>query len=116
MWKYFSFRNDLLPNTNPWRGAGYVCPDCHTSQQGGPSDKKEDRFKRNILYESRCATCSDRKELENEGRKRKRFVDYEEEDIYVGETSKSIYERAKEHIRDGRARDTDSHIARHWEE
>ena len=68
------------------------------------------------MYESRCAACTDRREQENEGRKRKRGVDYEEEDVYVGETSRSIYERAKEHVRDGRAGAQDSHIARHWEE
>ena len=36
--------------------------------------------------------------------------------IYVGETSRSLYERTKEHIRDGKNRAPDSHIAKHWDE
>ena len=36
--------------------------------------------------------------------------------IYVGETSRSLYERSKEHVRDGKKRVEDSHIAKHWDE
>ena len=35
--------------------------------------------------------------------------------IYVGETSRSIKERALEHWKDFESRDTDSHILKHWE-
>ena len=40
----------------------------------------------------------------------------ERKHIYVGETSRSLYERTKEHFGDGRARAEDSHIAKHWDE
>ena len=61
-----------LPNTNPWAGSGCSREDCHTCHQGGlgERDKKEDCFRRNILYESRCVKCSDEEELAS-GRKRK---------------------------------------------
>ena len=36
--------------------------------------------------------------------------------IYVGETARSLYERTKEHVRDGKKRAEDSHIAKHWDE
>ena len=35
--------------------------------------------------------------------------------MYVGETSRSFYERCKEPLRDGLKREEDSHIAKHWE-
>ena len=36
--------------------------------------------------------------------------------VYVGETSRTIYEHAREHLRDSKAKEEDSHIAKHWEE
>ena len=105
-------------NRNPWAGAGCSREDCHSCNQGGKQDKKEDCFRRNILYESRCGVCEDRREMAgdtNMGKKRKR-MDLSEPNIYVGETSRSLYERTKEHIRDGQNRAEDSHIAKHWEQ
>ena len=93
--------------------------DCHTCHQGGSTDKKEDCFRRNILYESRCGTCEDR-ELQRgqaeEGKSRKKREDFTARNIYVGETSRSLYERIKEHIKDGIERAEDSHIAKHWDQ
>ena len=34
----------------------------------------------------------------------------------MGESSRSLYERTKEHIKDGRDKAEDSHIAKHWEQ
>ena len=59
----------------------------------------------------------ERNEKEGFGIKRKRGgVDWEETGIYVGESSRSMYERTKEHIADARAGNEDSHIAKHWAE
>ena len=59
----------------------------------------------------------ERNEKEGVGIKRKRGgVDWEETGIYVGESSRSMYERTKEHIADARAGNEDSHIAKHWAE
>ena len=78
----------LLSNTNPWAGAGCDREDCHTCNQGG-SEKKEDCFRRNVLYESRCVECQEKEELEKEkaggeGRKRKGGENFDEKCIYVG--------------------------------
>ena len=109
--------SQVLPNTNPWGGQGCSRQDCHTCNQGGEEDKKEDCFRRNILYESICGTCEDRKGIhEKEKIKRKKGGKLEGRNIYVGKTSRSLYERSKEHIRDGRSKAEDSHIAKHWEE
>ena len=107
-------------NRNPWDGAGCSREDCHTCHQGGKQDKKEDCFRRNIMYESRFGTCEDKNEQpgeENGGRKSKKVkTDLADPNIYVGETSRSLYERVKEHIRDGKNRAEDSHIAKHWDQ
>ena len=34
--------------------------------------------------------------------------------VYVGESSRSMYERGKEHQRDGKVRAEDSHQWKHW--
>ena len=101
-------------NRNPWAGAGCERADCHTCHQGGRADRKEDCFRRNILYESRCGTCEDRIAEEEPSKKRKKNKQsFDEQNIYVGETSRSLYERTKEHIKDGRDKVEDSHIAKH---
>ena len=81
-------------NINPWAGAGCKRDDCHTCHQGGKNDKKEDCFKRNILYESRCGTFEDRNVINIKSKKRKNN-DQGEKNIYVGESSRSLYERTK---------------------
>ena len=103
-------------NRNPWAGAGCDRQDRHTCNQGGEAEKKEDCFRRNILYESRCGRCEDRRADNGPDRKkRRRGEDMEEQNIYVGETSRSLYERTKEHIKDGEDKKEESHIAKHWE-
>jgi hypothetical protein len=34
--------------------------------------------------------------------------------VYVGESSRSMYERGKEHLKDGKERAEDSHKWKHW--
>ena len=48
-------------------------------------------------------------------RSKKRF-DPEERGVYVGETSRSLYERTKEHLADAEKNAPDSHMVKHWEE
>ena len=40
----------------------------------------------------------------------------QQRNVYVGETARSLKERASEHIRDGRKWEEDSHMAKHWGE
>ena len=93
--------------------------DCHTCTQGG-EERKEDCFKRNILYESRCIKCKEDQELEeqvlNGHKKRKNAFNPKERGVYVGESSRSIFERTKEQLEDARKDAPDSHIRKHWRE
>ena len=106
----------LLPNTNPWAGEKCGRDNCHPCNQGGDREKKEDCFRRNILYESRCGVCEDKNGGEKKAKRLKVGESLPEKNVYVGETSRTLFERCQEHIRDGRAGAEESHIARHWEE
>jgi hypothetical protein len=108
--------SQLLPNTNPWAGGQCGRNNCHTCTQGGNSKQKEDCFRRNILYESRCGTCEDKEEGEKRKKRLKFGEKLPERHIYVDETARSISERCQEHLRDGANMSEDSHIDKHWEE
>ena len=94
----------LLPSTNPWGPQDCNRMDCITCSQN--DEKRIDCRKRNILYESECTICNkvkkDGKEDLKDGR-----------GIYVGESSRSIYERAKEHASDREKQSEDSHQIKH---
>ena len=61
-----------------------------------------------MLYESSCRICQvDGKMTEKESMASSKGV-------YVGESSRSMYERGKEHQRDGRDKTEDSHQWKHW--
>ena len=77
----------LLPSTNPWGPPNCTRQECVPCGQGDES--RLDCRKRNILYENRCELCNGSKK-DGKG-------------IYVGETSRSLYERAKEHEADRKA-------------
>ena len=71
-------------------------------------ERRIDCKKRNILYENKCEICNpDQKDGKKVGLRGGRG-------IYVGETSRSLYERAKEHQADKEARSEDSHQVKHW--
>jgi hypothetical protein len=100
----------LLPNTNPWSGApcGRECIPC-----GQEGEKKQDCRKRNIIYESKCLLCNpEQDKFQKDGKDLKDGGLFPS--IYVGETGRSLHERAKEHWRDFTARKEDSHILKHW--
>ena len=64
--------------------------------------------KRNLLYESKCELCNpDQKDGRKDGLRGGKG-------IYVGETSRSLYERTKEHQADREARSEESHHVKHW--
>ena len=82
----------LLPNTNPWSGADCGRDQCYTCSQG--SETLEDCKRRNILYESYCTLCNP--DLEDKKVMRKKKMT-EVSGVYVGESGRSIHERAGEH-------------------
>ena len=64
--------------------------------------------------------CTEEQQKREEGnigankRKRKAGVDYNMKGIYVGESSRSLYERTKEHRADAVGDAPDSHMRKHW--
>ena len=83
---------DLLSNKNLWQGEACGRKHCHPCQQ--KSEKREDCSKENVLYESRCTQCNGMEK----GKEETTIKDNRSSpSIYVGETSRSLMERAREH-------------------
>ena len=59
------------------------------------------------MYESSCRVC------QVDGKKAGK-LDGDSKGIYVGESSRSMYERGKEHVKDGKDHGEDSHQWKHW--
>ena len=98
----------LLPSTNPWGPQDCLRKECVTCAQD--DNKRIDCKKRNILYESECVICGEeRKRME----KSKDWKDTGR-GVYVGESSRSIFERAKEHVAGRNSLDEDNHQIKHW--
>ena len=72
-------------------------------------EKRVNCRRRNILYENRCELC---KEGLKDGRTTSSLKDGK--GIYVGKSSRSLHERAKEHEADRRNMSEDSHQIKHW--
>ena len=92
---------------------------CKSRKDEGRKDKQDCR-KRNMVYQTTCQTCKERKEAEieekyrEEGQKKvaeikKSMKKY----IYIGETNRSAFERGREHHNDIAANKTSSHMLRH---
>ena len=83
---------------------------CRICKQEG--EKKEPCSTRNVVYESECGVCNpagSRKLADREGLAEKRDIP----SLYVGETARSVMERAGEHWADGLAGKEESHMADH---
>ena len=83
------------------------CPPCDQS-----SDKRENCRSRNIVYESKCKLCNS--SPIDDGDEAGRQNSSPREGIYIGETSRSLHERAFEHVRDAENYSPKSHIVKHW--
>ena len=69
-------------------------------------------MQRNIVYESECSTCNPqgtRKEADKEGLAEKR----DSPSLYVGETARSVAERAAGHWQDAESGREESHMLEH---
>jgi hypothetical protein len=102
-----------LPCTNPWQGSKCGRDNCWTCEQG--DDKVQNCHKRNILYESHCTLCEDKTDGSERKKGKRKDGRLDGEGYYVGESSRSIFERAGEHIADAKKRKEDSHIRKHWD-
>ena len=98
----------LLPSTNPWGPSDCERLDCVTCKQ--EDENRINCRQRNILYESECTLCAGQKVKQKDGN----YSLGDGKGIYVGESSRSIYERAKEHEMDKVKGSEDSHQIKHW--
>ena len=104
-----SLRNQFSLSTL-WEGISCDRPDCTTCTQG--AQMRPNCTRSSVLYENVCNAC-------NPGAKEKRPLKEVRTDVpslYVGESSRSIFERSREHWRDWRLKSGNSHIARHQEQ
>ena len=71
----------------------FDCAVCrfHNGKSGSKCKKKS------IVYESRCLACPKSNQV-----------------VYVGESGRSLYERALEHLEDAENKKSSSHIFKHW--
>ena len=97
-----------LPSTNPWGPGDCGRDDCIICKQ--QDEKPQDCRRRNVLYENQCQVC---KVDMKDGEKMNDFLK-DGKGRYIGETSRSIYERSQEHQRDKENQEDDSHQVKHW--
>ena len=102
-----------FPQSSLWDGAPCGRTTCITCTQG--AEVLPPCTRKSLVYENVCSTCNPgagaKRELEG--------VDPNIPSIYVGETSRTIQERAKEHwsaARDGKKKDGRSHMKEHMEQ
>ena len=86
------------------------CPPCQNNEKKGICKA------RNIVYESKCKICNPSSPVEGKhrdiqppGSKPSARIG-----VYIGESSRSLHERALEHVRDAEAFCPKSHIVKHW--
>ena len=99
---------NLLPNTNPWAGAHCSRTECITCNQG--AEELQNCTKRNLVYENVCLECNPEAWKKGE----LKTINKDIPSVYVGETARSVQERAKEHWEAFKRGDKDSHIYKHW--
>ena len=87
-----------LVRSNPWAKSRCEREDCMACNKG---DSEQDCYRRNILYENTCMLCLKKEQPA--------------ERVYVGESSRTMYERGAEHYDDLKKKRADSHMWKHWE-
>ena len=95
----------LFPLNNLWEGAPCGREECIPCTQGAEEPPRCN--KASMVYENVCRRCN-----RGAGGK-KELQDVVEGSIYVGESSRTLYERSREHQKDWESRKEKSHIAKH---
>ena len=112
---------DLLTKSNPWQGLDCGRHNCILCETKLKTDKNmsQDCHTRNLVYSTWCMTClkKDEEDAERRGngdaclvRKLKGKI---RKHLYIGESSRSMYERGLEHLGDVEALKPSSHMLRH---
>ena len=112
---------DLIASKDPWKGndcGRENCFLCSTKMLTGKQSNR-DCTKRNILYEIKCITCEDVEkekidEICGEDEKRKKEMEKQLQiPQYIGESSRSAFERGFEHLNNLARLSSHSHMLRH---
>ena len=111
---------DILTASNPWKGQPCTrldCLLCKTKLETG-RNMKQDCSRRSLVYETKCAACErvemEKIEAETEpGKERERRIKQIKQYKYIGETSRSVYERSREHVGDMEQLKPSSHLLKH---
>ena len=99
---------NLLPNTNPWSGSHCSRKECITCNQG--AGELPDCTRRSVVYENVCLSCNPEAIKKGE----LKTWNTTSQSLYIGETSRSIQERAFEHHEGMRKHHEDNHMYKHW--
>ena len=92
------FQRIMSPNKCAWE----ECPVCELSETGKSSKCRAS----NVVYEARCLACVDLVE--------KGIISENEVGVYKGETSRTLMERAVEHLAGAKNVEIDNFITKHW--
>jgi hypothetical protein len=111
---------DLLHRSDPCQGQDCDRPGCllcSTKQYTG-KNKRQECSKRNLVYQTYCITCKERdseriKEMNGDNKKSQELIKNMKIYKYIGETSRSCYERSQEHQNDMEQLKPSSHFLRH---
>ena len=112
---------DMLHRANPWQGQDCKRPKCLLCKTKIATEKnmEQDCTKRCIVYETWCLTCErrDREKIlegEQDEKKQKEMIKGMRIHKYIGETSRSAYERGLEHQKDLDDLKIESHMLKHY--
>ena len=100
-----AFEKDLGSGQHCGRAA---CPPCQIPGERGNCKKK------NVVYESCCEVCNPVSNHQEDQDHPPGRAKTPREGVYIGETSRTLHERALEHVNDARSFSTKSHIIKHW--
>ena len=111
---------DLLTRSNPWKGHDCQrenCLLCFTKLRT-ENNKTQDCHQRNIVYETRCLTCQEQEidriqNLEIPEKERTELKNKIKLFKYIGESSRSSFERGWEHLNDLKSLSNKSHMLKH---
>ena len=98
----------LFTNTNPWAGGHCSQNECLTCNQG--AEELPNCTKRSLVYENICLKCNPDASKKGE----LKTLNTTTPSIYVGETSRSVQERALEHHAALKNKSENSHMYKHW--
>ena len=96
---------DILTKSNPWQGLDCgrrACLLCKTKQKT-QKNLSQDCHTRNLVYQTWCISCQAReeekieKDHKGDAKKIREMKNKIKPHLYIGETSRSVYERSIEH-------------------